>query len=50
MLIDTFFPNQLITMTNRGHGFDGGSRAAKDPMIADTFDQVISFLKKHTLP
>jgi len=40
--------HQLITMTNRGHGFDGGRRVAEDPVIAETFDQVVAFLKKHT--
>jgi acetyl esterase/lipase len=42
--------HRLITMTNRGHGFDGGARAAEDKVIVETFDQVIAFLKKHTLP
>jgi dipeptidyl aminopeptidase/acylaminoacyl peptidase len=40
--------HQLITMTNRGHGFDGGRRAVEDPVVAETFDHVVSFLKKHT--
>lgn len=40
--------HQLITMTNRGHGFDGGRKAAEDPVIAETFDRVVAFLKKHT--
>jgi dipeptidyl aminopeptidase/acylaminoacyl peptidase len=40
--------HQLITMTNRGHGFDGGRRAAEDPEIAETFDRVVAFLKQHT--
>lgn len=42
--------HQLITMTNRGHGFEGGRRAAEDPVIAETFDRVVGFLKKHTSP
>ena len=40
--------HQLITMTNRGHGFDGGRKAADDPLIAETFDRVLAFLKKQT--
>jgi len=40
--------HQLITLTNRGHGFDGGRRVAEDGVIAETFDQVVSFLEKHT--
>ncbi len=40
--------HQLITMTNRGHGFDGGRKAAEDPVIAETFDRVVAFLKTHT--
>ncbi len=39
----------LITMTNRGHGFDGGREAMKDPVIAETFDRVLDFLKKQGL-
>jgi acetyl esterase/lipase len=42
--------HQFITMTNRGHGFDGGRRSADDPLIAETFDRVISFLKTKTNP
>jgi dipeptidyl aminopeptidase/acylaminoacyl peptidase len=42
--------HQLITITNRGHGFDGGRRAAEDPEIARTFGQVVSFLNKHMTP
>ncbi len=41
--------HQLITMTNRGHGFDGGRKAAEDPVIAATFDRVISFLKRELI-
>jgi hypothetical protein len=40
--------HQLITMTNRGHGFDGGRRAAEDPGIAETFERVVAFLKEYT--
>lgn len=40
--------HQLITLTNRGHGFDGGRKAAEDPVIAETFDRVLAFLTKHT--
>ena len=39
--------HDLITMTNRGHGFDGGREALKDPVVAAAFDQVIAFLDKH---
>jgi acetyl esterase/lipase len=42
--------HELITMTNRGHGFDGGRRAANDPEITRTFDRVVSFLRRHTSP
>lgn len=41
--------HKLITMTNRGHGFDGGRRAVDDPVIVETFDQVVAFLKKQTI-
>jgi hypothetical protein len=34
-------------MANRGHGFDGGRKAAEDPLIAETFDRVVAFLKRH---
>lgn len=40
--------HQLITLTNRGHGFDGSRRAAEDPVIAETFDRVVAFLRQHT--
>ena len=40
--------HQLITMTNRGHGFDGGRKAAGDPGITDAFDRVVAFLRTHT--
>lgn len=39
----------LITLTSRGHGFDGGREAMKDPVIAETFDRVLDFLKKQGL-
>jgi len=39
--------HDLITLTNRGHGFDGGRKAAEDPVIAETFDRVVAFLKQH---
>jgi acetyl esterase/lipase len=39
--------HQLVTLANRGHGFDGGRKAAEDPVIAETFDRVVAFLKKH---
>ena len=39
--------HELITMTNRGHGFDGGRKAAEDPAISATFDRVLEFLKNH---
>jgi dipeptidyl aminopeptidase/acylaminoacyl peptidase len=42
--------HQLITMTNRGHGFDGGRKAAEDPVIAESFERVLAFLKRHTDP
>jgi hypothetical protein len=42
--------DQLITMTNRGHGFDGGRRAANDPEITQTFDRGVGYLRKHTMP
>ena len=37
----------FITMTNRGHGFDGGREAMKDAVIVGTFDRIIGFLDKH---
>jgi acetyl esterase/lipase len=39
--------HELITMTGRGHGFDGGREGMKDPVIAQTFDHVVAFLDKH---
>jgi len=39
----------FLTMTNRGHGFDGGRRAAEDPVIQQTFDHVLAFLRQHTV-
>jgi dipeptidyl aminopeptidase/acylaminoacyl peptidase len=50
MLERNHVEHQFITMTNRGHGFDGGRRAATDPEITQTFDRVVGFLKKHTMP
>ena len=47
LLKDHRVEHQLITMTNRGHGFDGGRRVAEDPVIAETFDRVVAFLKQH---
>ena len=35
--------HELITMPGRGHGFDG---TMWDPAVAQTFDRVLSFLKK----
>ena len=40
--------HELITMTNRGHGFDGGRRATDDAEVARAFDKVVDFLKAHT--
>jgi acetyl esterase/lipase len=39
--------HELITMANRGHGFDGGRKAAEDPVITETFARVVAFLKQH---
>ena len=39
--------HKLITMTNRGHGFDGGRKAMEDPVVVETFDQVLAFLNQH---
>ena len=50
MLVRNHVEHQFITMTNRGHGFDGGRRAANDPEITQTFDRVVAFLRKHTMP
>ena len=38
--------HQLITMTNRGHGFDGGRRMAEDPVMGETLERVVDFLKR----
>jgi acetyl esterase/lipase len=35
--------HELITMTGRGHGFDG---SMGDPIVAATFDRVLDFLKQ----
>ena len=40
-------PHELITMPNRGHGFD---RAMQEPDVAAAFDRVLVFLKKHLAP
>lgn len=42
--------HQLITLTDRGHGFDGGRRVVEDPVIAEAFDSVLAFLKKYLQP
>jgi acetyl esterase/lipase len=42
--------HELITMTNRGHGFDGDRRAANMPEITQAFDRTVAFLKQHTNP
>lgn len=39
--------HELITMQGRGHGFDGGRDAMKNPVITQTFDRVVAFLDKH---
>jgi acetyl esterase/lipase len=39
--------HRLITMKDRGHGFDGGRKAMEDPVVVEAFDQVIAFLNKH---
>lgn len=39
--------HDFVTMTNRGHGFDGGREAMRDAVIVGTFDRVIAFLEKH---
>ncbi|MCU1275699.1 MAG: Carboxylesterase LipF [Bryobacterales bacterium] len=39
--------HDLITMSNRGHGFD---REMQDPAVAAAFDRVMAFLKKHLRP
>jgi acetyl esterase/lipase len=39
--------HELIKMPGRGHGFDGGRDAMKDPVIAKTFDRVVAFLHEH---
>jgi acetyl esterase/lipase len=41
--------HEFIALTNRGHGFDGGRDIMKDPEIAQTFDRILAFLKKHAL-
>jgi acetyl esterase/lipase len=50
MLERNHVEHQFITMTNRGHGFDGGRRAANDPEITQTFDRVVAFLRQHVNP
>ncbi len=40
--------HELITMTNRGHGFDGGRKAEEDTVVVDAFARVLAFLTKHT--
>jgi len=39
--------HEFIQMKNRGHGFDGGREALRDPEITGVFDRVIAFLKEH---
>jgi len=37
--------HKLITISGRGHGFDG--LGIKDPTVANALDQVLAFLKRH---
>ena len=39
--------HEFITITNGGHGFDGAG--TKDPMVANAFEQVMTFLKRHVI-
>ena len=39
--------HDMITMPNRGHGFD---REMQDPAVSAAFDRVMVFLKKHLQP
>jgi acetyl esterase/lipase len=41
--------HEFIALRNRGHGFDGGRDSMKDTEIAQTFDRILAFLKKHAL-
>jgi acetyl esterase/lipase len=50
MLERNHVEHQFITMTNRGHGFDGGRRSANDPELTQTFNRVVGFLRQHTNP
>ena len=37
--------HELITIKNGGHGFDGAGM--KEPVVADAFERVMAFLKRH---
>ncbi len=37
--------HELITIKNGGHGFDGAG--IKEPVVADAFERVMAFLKRH---
>jgi predicted GNAT family acetyltransferase len=39
--------HNLVTMGNRGHGFD---REMQEPAVAAAFDGVLAFLKKYLPP
>lgn len=39
--------HEFLVMTNRGHGFDGGSQGMNDPEIAKSFDGILAFLRQH---
>lgn len=41
--------HELITMPNRGHIFDIDGEGMKDSEISNLFDQVMVFLKKHSM-
>jgi dipeptidyl aminopeptidase/acylaminoacyl peptidase len=38
--------SQLITMVNRGHGFEKAGAGLQDPETAAAFDQILAFLSK----
>jgi acetyl esterase/lipase len=39
--------HEFITLPNRGHGFDAAGEGLGDLTVAEVFDQMLAFLKKH---
>jgi acetyl esterase/lipase len=40
-------PHLFLSLTGKGHGFDGAADAENDPVVSGVFTQVVEFLHKH---